>query len=159
MNFLLDSALDKVNDKMSLYDYINGQLTNKLPVIEFTVLKSTRTSLNTEIADVAKALHGEKTSFFKAKVSHNFEVHFETIEKLLKDQYFVSDISLMHAEDGTVVANKIVKFQGYGTSRRSRPMYKSAREIGNNIFLNVNIASLKQDNDSSSNDDLHLAAN
>ncbi len=46
MNFLLDCALDKVNDKMSLYHYSNGQLTDKLPDIEFTVLKSTRMSLN-----------------------------------------------------------------------------------------------------------------
>jgi hypothetical protein len=38
-------------------------------------------------------------------------------------------------------------------------MYKSATEIQNNIFLNVKIVSLKQDNSSSSNDDLHLAAN
>ncbi len=38
-------------------------------------------------------------------------------------------------------------------------MYESAIEIRNNIFLNVNIVSLKQDNDSSSNDDLHLASN
>ncbi len=42
-------------------------------------------SLNNEIADVAKALHGEKTTFLKAKVSCNFEVSFETIEILLKD--------------------------------------------------------------------------
>jgi hypothetical protein len=28
MNFLLDCALDKVNDKMSLYDYSNDQLAN-----------------------------------------------------------------------------------------------------------------------------------
>jgi hypothetical protein len=62
-------------------------------------LKSTRTSLNTEVADVAKALHGEKTVFLKAKVSHNFEVHFETIEKLLKDHYLFSDINLMHQQD------------------------------------------------------------
>ena len=103
MNFLLDCALDKVNDKMSLYNYSNGQLTNKLPDIEFRVLKSTRTSLNTEIADVAKALHGEKTAFLKAKVSQNFEVHFETIEKLLKDQYLISEINLMNQEDGTLV--------------------------------------------------------
>jgi hypothetical protein len=92
-------------------------LTNKLPDIEFTVLKSTRTSLNADIADVAKALHGEKTAFLKAKVSHNFEVHFETIENLLKDHYLVSDINLTHQEDGTFVANKNVKFQGNGTSR------------------------------------------
>jgi hypothetical protein len=38
-------------------------------------------------------------------------------------------------------------------------MYKSATEIRNNIFLNVNIVSLKQSNYSPSNDDLHLAAN
>jgi hypothetical protein len=38
-------------------------------------------------------------------------------------------------------------------------MYKSAKEIQNKIFLNVNIVSLKQVNDSSSNDDLHFAAN
>ncbi len=81
-------------------------------------MKPTRTSPNTEIADVAKALHGEKTAFLKAKVSHDFEVHFETIEKLLKDNYLVSDINLTHQEDGTLVANKIVKFQSYGTSRR-----------------------------------------
>jgi hypothetical protein len=56
MNFLLHCALDKVNDEMSLYDYSNGQLANKLPDIDFMVLKSTRTSLNNEIADVAKAL-------------------------------------------------------------------------------------------------------
>ncbi len=105
------------------FDYGNGQLTNKLPDIEFTVLKSTRTSLNTDIADVAKALHGEKNAFLKAKVSHNFKVHFETIENLLKDHYLVSDINLTHQEDGTFVANKIVKFQGNGTSRRSQPMY------------------------------------
>jgi hypothetical protein len=122
-------------------------------------LKPTRTSLNTEIADVAKALHGHKTAFFKAKVSHEFEVHFETIEKLLKDHYLISDIILMHQEDGTLVANRIIKFQGYGTSRRSRPIYKSVTEIQNNIFLNVNIVSLKQDNYSSSNDELHFAAN
>jgi hypothetical protein len=60
MNFPLDCALDKVNEEMSLYDYSNGQLANKLPDIDFMVLKSTRTSLNNEIADVAKALHGEK---------------------------------------------------------------------------------------------------
>jgi hypothetical protein len=30
------------------------------------VLKSTRRSLNSEIADVAKALHGEKNAFLKA---------------------------------------------------------------------------------------------
>jgi hypothetical protein len=92
-------------------------------------LKPTRTSLNTEIADVAKALHCEKTAFLKAKVSHSFEVHFETNEKLLKDHYIISDINLMHQEDGTLVANKVVKFQGYGISRRSWPMYKSAMEI------------------------------
>jgi hypothetical protein len=119
MNFLLDCALDKVNDKMSLYGYSNGQLANKLPNIEFTVLKSTRTSLNTDIADVAKALHGEKTGFLKAKVSHKFEVHFETIENLLKDQYLISEINLMHQEDGTLIADNIVKFQGNVTSRRS----------------------------------------
>jgi hypothetical protein len=159
MNFLLDCVLDKVNDEMSLYNYDIGQLTNKLPDIGFMVLKSTRTSLNNKIADFAKALHGEKTTFFKAKVSHNFEVSFETIENLLKDQYLISEINLKHQEDGTLVADKIVKLQGDGTSRRSRPMYKSATEIQNNIFLNVNIVSLKQDNDFSSNDDLHLAAN
>ena len=114
---------------MSLYDYSDGQLTNKLPDKRFTVLKSTRTSLNTKIADVAKALHGEKTAFLKAKVSHDFEVHFETIETLLKDHYLVSDINLTNQVDCTLVANKIVKFQGYGTSRRSRRMYKSATEI------------------------------
>ncbi len=121
--------MDKVNDTISFYDYSNGQLTTKLPDIEFTVLKPTRTRHNTEIAYVTKALHGEKTAFLKAKVSHNFEVHFETIEKLLKDHYLVSDINLTHQEDGTLVENKIVKFQGYGTSRRSQPMYKSATEI------------------------------
>ncbi len=78
-NFLFYCALDKVNDKMSLYNYSNGQLTNKLPDIEFTVLKPTRMSLNTEIANVAKALHGEKTAFLKAKVSHNFEVHLKQL--------------------------------------------------------------------------------
>ncbi len=98
MNFLMDCALDKVNDKMSLYDYSNGQLTNKLPDIKFTVLTPTRTSLDTEIADVAKALHGEKTAFLKAKVSHDFKVHFETIEKLLKDHYLISDFNLTHQE-------------------------------------------------------------
>jgi hypothetical protein len=60
MNFLLDCALDKVNDKMSLYDYSNGQLANKLPDIGSMVLKSTRTSLNNEIANFAKAQHGKK---------------------------------------------------------------------------------------------------
>jgi hypothetical protein len=96
MNFLLDCALGKVNDKMSLNDYSNGQLANKLPDIDFMVLKSTRMSLNNEIADVAKALHGEKTTFLKAKVSHDFEVSFETIENLLKDQYLVPEIILTH---------------------------------------------------------------
>jgi hypothetical protein len=38
-------------------------------------------------------------------------------------------------------------------------MYKSATQIQNNIFLNVDIVSLKQGNDSSSNDELHLAEN
>ncbi len=38
-------------------------------------------------------------------------------------------------------------------------MYKSATEIQNSIFLNVNIVSLIQTKDSSSNDDSHLAAN
>ncbi len=113
MNILFNCALDKVNDNMSLYNYSNGQLTNKLSNIEFTALKPTRKSLNTEIAD-------EKTAFLKAKVSHNFEVHFETIEKSFKDHYLISDINLMHQEDGTVVANKNVEFQGYGTSRRSQ---------------------------------------
>ncbi len=37
-------------------------------------------------------------------------------------------------------------------------MYKSATEIRNSIFLNVNIVLLIQANASSSNDDLHLAA-
>jgi hypothetical protein len=159
MNFLLDCALDKVNDEMSVYDYSYGQLTNKLPDIEFTVLKSTRLSLKTEIADVAKGSTWWKTAFLKAKVSHNFDFHFETIEKLLKDHYLISDINLTHQEDCTLVANKIVIFQGYGTSRRSWPMYKSATEIQNSIFLNVNIVSLIQTKDSSSNDDSHLAAN
>jgi hypothetical protein len=59
MDFLLDCGLNKKNDKMSLYDYSNGQLANKLPDIDFMVLKSTRTRLNNEIADVAKALHGK----------------------------------------------------------------------------------------------------
>jgi hypothetical protein len=66
MNFLLDCALDKVNDKMSLYNYSNGQPANKLPDIGFMGLKSTTTSFNNEIAEVAKALHGEKTTFLKA---------------------------------------------------------------------------------------------
>jgi hypothetical protein len=129
MNFLSDCALDKVNAKMSLYDYSIKELADNLPDIECMVLKSTRTSLNTEIADVAKALHGEKTAFLKAKVSHNFEVHFETIENLWKDHYLISEINLMHQEDGTLDANKIVKFEGNGTSRRSCPMYKSAAEV------------------------------
>jgi hypothetical protein len=89
MSFLLDCVLDKVNDKMSLYDYSNRQLANKLPDIGFMVLKSTRTSLNNDIADVAKALHGEQSTFLEAKVSHSFEVYFETIENLLKDQYLI----------------------------------------------------------------------
>jgi hypothetical protein len=38
-------------------------------------------------------------------------------------------------------------------------MYKYAKKIQKNIFLNVNIVSLKQDNHSSFNDDFHLAAN
>jgi hypothetical protein len=129
MNFLLDCALDIVNDKMSMYDYSNGQLANKLPGIGFMVLKSARMSLDNEIADVVKSLHGEQTRFLKAKVSHDFEVLFETIENLLKDQYLVSEIILTHQEDCTLVADKIVKFQGDGTSRRSRPMYKSATEM------------------------------
>jgi hypothetical protein len=78
MNFLLDCALGKVNDKMSLYDYSNGQLANKLPYIEFTVLKSRRTSLYTEIADVAKALHGEKL--------HSSTPRFPTILKFILKQ-------------------------------------------------------------------------
>jgi hypothetical protein len=65
------------------------------------VLKSTRISLNTEIADVAKALHGEKTEFHKAKVSHHFEDHIETIENL------ISETNLMHQEDCTLVANRL----------------------------------------------------
>jgi hypothetical protein len=79
MNFRLDCALDKVNDEMSLQDYSNWQLANKLPDIGFMVLQSTRTSLNNEIADFVKALHGEKTTFFKAKVSHNFMVLLEKV--------------------------------------------------------------------------------
>jgi hypothetical protein len=75
MNFLLDCALDKVNDKMSLYNYSNGQVANKLPDIEFKVLKSTMTSLNNEIADVAKALHGEKL--------HSSRPRFPTILKFI----------------------------------------------------------------------------
>jgi hypothetical protein len=132
MNFLLDCALDKENDKMSLYNYSNGQLTNKLPDIEFRVLKSTRMSLNTEIADVAKALHGEKTALLKAKVSHNFEVHFETIEKLLKDHNLVSDINSTHQEDCTLIANKIVKFQGYAGLNRQKhlPRPTTDRRLG-----------------------------
>jgi hypothetical protein len=51
-------------------DYGNGQLINKLPGIEFMVLKSTRARINTEIADVAKALHGEKTAFLRIICSH-----------------------------------------------------------------------------------------
>jgi hypothetical protein len=103
--------------------------------------------------------------FYMVKKLHSsrgfpqFEVHFETIEKLFKDHYLVSDINLTHQNDGILVANKIVKFQGYGTSRRSQLMYKSATEIQNNIVLNVNIVSLIQANDSSPNDDLYLAAN
>jgi hypothetical protein len=128
MNFLLDCALDNMNDKMSLYGYSNGQLTNKLPDIEFKVSKLTRTNLNPEIPDVAKALHGKKTAFLKAKFSHNLEVHFETLEKLLKDHYLISDINSTHQEDCTLVANKIVKIQGYGISRRSQLMYKFATE-------------------------------
>jgi hypothetical protein len=54
MNFLLDCVLNKVNVEISLYNYSNGQLPNKLPGIGFMVLKSTRTSLNNEIADFAK---------------------------------------------------------------------------------------------------------
>jgi hypothetical protein len=77
----------------------------------------------------------------------------------MKDQYFDSEINLKHQEKFTLIADKIVKFQGNGTSRRAQPMYKSAKENFNNIYLNVNIVSLKQDNYSSSNDDLHLAAN
>ncbi len=77
----------------------------------------------------------------------------------MKDQYLVSEINLMHQGDDTLVANKIEKLQSGGTFRRSRPMYKSTTGIQNNLFLNVNIVSLNQDNDSSSNDDLHLAAN
>jgi hypothetical protein len=119
MNFLLDCALDKVNDKMSLYNYSNGQLAKKVPNIVFMVLKSTRTSLNNEIADFTKALHGENATFFKVKVSHNFEASFETIENLLKDHYLISEINLTPQEDGTLVADKIVKFQGDVTSRRS----------------------------------------
>jgi hypothetical protein len=38
-------------------------------------------------------------------------------------------MNLVHQEDGTLVANKIEKFQGYGISRRSQPMYKSATKI------------------------------
>jgi hypothetical protein len=77
----------------------------------------------------------------------------------LKDQYLITENNLTYQEDGAVVSNKLIKFQGDGTSRTSHPMYKSAKEIPKNIFLNVNIVSLKQDNYSSSNDDLHLAAN
>ncbi len=77
----------------------------------------------------------------------------------MKDQYLVTDNNLTYQEDGAVVSNKLMKFQGNGTSRISHPMYKSAKEIQNNIFLNVNIVTLKQDNSSSSNDGLHLAAN
>jgi hypothetical protein len=120
MNFLLDCALGKVNDEMSLYDYSNGQLANKLPDIGFMVLKLTRMGLNNEIADFAKALHGEKTTFFKAKVFHNFEVFLETLRKnLLKDQYLTSEINLKHQEDDTIVVDNIVKFQCNGTSRKS----------------------------------------
>ncbi len=96
MNFLLDCAFDKVNDEMSLYNYSNRQLAKKLPDIDFMVLKSTRTNFKKEIADVTKALQGEKTAFLKAKVSHNFKVHFETIKNLLKDQYLISEINLTH---------------------------------------------------------------
>ncbi len=80
---------------MSLYDYSNGQMANKLPDIGFMVSKSIRMSLNNEIVDFAKALHCEKTAFFKANVSHNFKVSFDTMENLLKDQYLVSEINLM----------------------------------------------------------------
>jgi hypothetical protein len=67
---------------MSLYSSSNGQLAKNLPYIAFIVLKL-RTSLNNGIADYAKALHGDKTTFFKAKVSHNCEVSFKTIENLV----------------------------------------------------------------------------
>ncbi len=56
-----------------------------------------------------------------------FPTILETIENLLKDQYLISEINLMHQEDGTLVADKFVKFQCNGTSKRSRPMYKSAK--------------------------------
>jgi hypothetical protein len=84
MNFLLNCALDKVYDKMSLYDYSNRQLANKVPDIDFMVLNSTRTSLYNDIADVAKALLDVKTIFFRAKISHDFEVSFKTIFELIE---------------------------------------------------------------------------
>ncbi len=43
LNGLYKKFDDKVNDKIK--DYSNGQLANKLPDIEFTVLKSTSMSL------------------------------------------------------------------------------------------------------------------
>jgi hypothetical protein len=63
---------------MSLYDYSNGQLINELPDIEFTVLTPTSMSLNTEIADVAEALHGEKL--------HSSRPRFSTILKFILKQ-------------------------------------------------------------------------
>jgi hypothetical protein len=72
---------------------------------------------------MVKKLHSSRP------ISHNFRISFETIEDLLKDNYLVLDTNLTLQEDGTLIADKIVKFQGDVTSKRSQLMYKSAMEI------------------------------
>ncbi len=102
--------------------------------ITWTTGKQSR--VNMELVSLARALNGDKeTLFLRTENSKKIEVTYTTIADTLTMHYPIEERNLKQLGDDD-------------TLRRSRPMYKRALKIRNNIFLNKNIITVKKDNKS-----------
>ncbi len=139
MNFILDYLVEDENDEICMFDFTNGHLQNKLSSdIKWVTFKETRA--NAELVSLAMALNSEQTLFLRTENSKKIEVTYTTIEDTLVMHYLIEERSLKRPGNDD-------------TSRRSRPIYKDAIKIWKDVFLNGNIVTVKQDNDSFLDDD------
>ena len=92
--------------------------------------------VNAELVSLASALNGgKKTMILWTESSKKIEITYTTIADTLTMHYPIEERKLKQLGDDD-------------TLRRSRPMYKNAVKIRNDVFLNENIITVKKHNKS-----------
>ncbi len=83
MNFLLDCLVEDENDEISMFDFTNGYLPDRISSdTSWTKIKQSRA--NVKLVSLARALNGDKeTVFLRTENSKKIEVTYTTIADTL----------------------------------------------------------------------------